>query len=150
MNALALDPGRTTGYAQGHIDDNGLMLVVSGQEKFDHVSMWKFLESVKPDYLIFESFEFRHGIHKHHGADMYSRELIGLFSLYAQTHECQILKQQVMKDRPTTFFNNKRLKKLGMYKAAQDHGNDALRQLLYWAKFKSGSQFVKEYRQGVL
>ncbi len=117
MNAVALDPGRTTGYAQGHIDlESGLML----------------------------------GIHKHHGADMYSRELIGIFSLYAQTHACEIIKQQVMKDGPTTFFNNKRLKELGMYKAAQDHGNDALRQLLYWAKFKSGSQFVKEYRQGVL
>lgn len=150
MNVIALDPGVTTGYAQGHIE-NEVMIVVSGQEKFDHIGLWKLLESIKPDYIIYESFEFRHGIHKRHGAEMYPRELIGIVSLYEQQHpDCISVKQRPMKDGPTTFFNNKRLKELGMYKPAQDHGNDALRHLLYWAKFKGGSQFVKKYRQGVL
>lgn len=151
MNVVALDPGVTTGYAQGHIDDDGLMLVVSGQSRFDHIGLWQFLEDCAPDYIIYEGFEFRHGSHKHGGVNMYPRELIGIITLYEQKHvNCTTKKQPAMKDNEKTFFNNKRLKELGMYKTAQDHGNDALRHLLYWAKFKSGSQFVKEFKQGVL
>jgi hypothetical protein len=149
MNAIALDPGITTGYAQGSIND-GVMTVVSGQSKFNHAELWQLLLDAHPDYIIFESFEFRHGIHKRHGAEMYPRELIGVVLMFGETQGCEVVKQQPMKDSPTTFFNNKRLKELGMYKPAQDHGNDALRHLLYWAKFKGGSQFVKEYKQGVL
>lgn len=150
MNVLALDPGRTTGYAQGVIKDR-TMLVMSGQKKFDHITLYDFIESINPRYIICERFEFRHGIHRHHGADMYSRELIGIVELYTKrVNDCELFMQPAMKDSPTTFFNNKRLKDLGIYKVANDHANDAARHLLYWAKFKFGSQLVDNYKTGVL
>jgi hypothetical protein len=151
MNALALDPGRTTGYAQGLIKD-GVMLVVTGQRKMNQSEFMFLLTESAPDYIICESFEFRHGIHRHHGADMYSRELIGIVNLYVQMNvpNVELKMQQPMKDSPTTFFKNSRLKEMGIYKPGNDHANDAARHLCYWAKFKSGSQFVKEIKQGVL
>lgn len=155
MNAVALDPGVTTGYAMGLIEDT-VMTVVTGQNKWNESELLTFLHDLRPDYIICERFEFRHGIHRHHGANMFSRQLIGIVNLYSQfdkgthDHNCVVLMQPAMKDNETTFFNNKRLKSMGLYKAGRDHANDAVRHLLYWAKFKSGSQFVKTFKIGVL
>lgn len=143
---IALDPGITTGYAEGIIID-GKLHAVTGQAKWVHKDLWLHLFDIKPKYVISEKFLFRMVNPKTHktqrGAELYSRELIGVGNLYCQLHDATFVLQNVMKDSPTTFFNNRQLKKDGFYKTGHDHANDAARHLLYWYQFGSGFQYNK-------
>lgn len=158
MNVVALDPGITTGYATGIIDDvTCVMSVLTGEDKWSHRELWDFLMNAKPAFIISERFEFRHGIgrHKHkggqHGLEMYSRELIGVCELYSDLHPpCETRLQPAMKGTGGNYFSDDKLKKLGLFKSGKGHANDAARHLLYWAKFKSGSQFVRSYKSGAM
>lgn len=157
MNAVALDPGITTGYATGIIDDEtSVMSVLTGEDKWTHIDLWDFLMNAKPLFIISERFEFRHGFSAkykggQHGLEMFSRELIGVCYLYSQMYpQCEVKLQPAMKGTGGNYFSDDRLRTLGLFKSGKGHANDAARHLLYWARFKSGSQFVKSYKSGAM
>lgn len=146
LKAVALDPGVTTGFATGLIDD-GEMLVVTGQARLDHLTFWLQLSKSNPEVLISERFEFRQKARK--GLELYSRELIGITNLFCQMYERKLCMQQpgdAMHKFPDT-----QLKKDGIYKPANVHANDAARHLLWWFQHGSGYQYnTKGYRSGVI
>ena len=150
MNVLSLDPGITTGYAIGMIE-KGEMHVISGEAKWNHAEIYRnLLEDLKPSYIICERFEHRHGNRGRHGVELFPREIIGVVQLYAQMNGAEIRLQMPMKSSPTTYFNDERLKELAVFKSGRGHANDAVRHLLFWAKFKGGSQFVTRIKSEVL
>ena len=145
VRAIALDPGITTGYAEGTIRD-GKMIVTTGQDKWNHMELWnRFLDFV-PDFIISERFVYRQSRYnkkEQTGIELFSRELIGVANLFCQMYEREFKLQNVMKDNDTTYFNNARLKTDLLYKPGREHANDAARHLLYWFKFGQGFQFNK-------
>lgn len=145
MRIIALDPGITTGYAIGDISEDGEMLVLTGENRWSQLELWGFFEDNEPDIIICESFEFRRKARA--GLELYSRELIGVASLYAQMHmppPCEITMQGPLKSSDTTFFNDNRLKIDRIFKEGKGHANDAARHLLTWYQFRSGFQYNKK------
>lgn len=142
MIVIALDPGITTGYSIGQIDENGLMRVVTGENRWSHLELWNLFEEYEPDVIICETFEYRNRSRK--GLELYSRELIGVCNLYAQMKQCHIRMQNPLKDNESTFFNDARLQKDNIYKKGCGHANDAARHLLTWFVFREGFQYNKK------
>lgn len=126
------------------------MKVRSGQDPFTHLSLWQQLHFVKPNFLIVEQFEFRHGSRAAHGLDMYPKELIGVCELYCQLSNVAgdapcILKMQTPGYALGSMFHDNRLKEDGLYKPLKGgHANDAVRHLLMWFVSGSGFQFNSE------
>lgn len=140
--AIALDPGKTTGIAFGHIYKEPPLLIHYSQADMDENELYEFLEENKPDYLICEDFHMRRSSR---GADLTPVRLIGIVGMYAnRTHECTLYMQTPAsagaggKNGP---YSNARLKELGVYKRGIEHGRDALRHLLIWYTFGAGYQF---------
>jgi hypothetical protein len=137
---VALDPGRTTGHATGHIN-NGLLSISSGQTPFDHIDLYSNLQLVKPDFIVCELFEFRAGTRARTKVDLYPCELMGVVSLYGQQNDCIVYWQ-----KPSAalggFYTDEKLKKDGLYKALKGgHSNDAVRHLLQWYTFGPGYRY---------
>lgn len=161
--AIALDPGVTTGYAMGGIDE-GKMKVVTGEARWDHIGLWQFLVNGKPNFIICERFEFRQGNPKDYrkGLELFSRELIGVVHLYQQLEvtkndrEVKVYMQNPMKEpKPgkasSTFFTNDVLKKAAIYKPGNGHANDAARHILHWWEFGPGFKYnTAGYESGIL
>lgn len=161
--AIGLDPGVTTGYAIGGIED-GKMTVVTGQYRWDHIGLWQFLLNGKPDFVICERFEFRQGNVKDYrkGLELFSRELIGVVNLYQQLETMRenrevILYMQNPMKQPTkgrqtnTHFTNEVLKRSAIYKPGNEHANDAARHLLHWWEFGPGFKYnTAGYQSGLL
>ena len=142
MKVIALDPGKTTGYAVGLITSEGKMLVVTGQERWSHLELWGFFEDNLPDVLITERFEFRNKART--GLELYSRELIGVTHLYHQMY--MNLEVPLVEQMPSViggFFTDKQLKKDLIYKEGRPHANDAARHLLQWFMFGPGYEHNK-------
>jgi hypothetical protein len=148
MKVISLDPGVTTGYAIGLIED-GKMEVLGGQERWNHVGLYRFLKDNSPQVVISERFEFRKKARE--GLELYSRELIGVTNLYAQIfmeppHELVMQMPSVIGG----FFSDAQLKKDGLWKEGRGHNMDALRHLLHWFTFASGFQYnTKGYESAV-
>jgi hypothetical protein len=134
---LALDPGVTTGYATGLIED-GFMKVDSDQKIWNHLDLHIFLITFEPDHIVCETFEFRQKIDK---LELFSRELIGIVQLYIQIHKSDNLYMQSPGEVLRGYFSNARLKEDKVYNRGKPHANDAMRHLLHWYQFKQGYQF---------
>lgn len=144
MKVFAIDPGITTGYAQGSIND-GLMIVVTGEAKMSHNDLLKFLQQFQPDVVVTESFEFRQKSRK--GLVLYSLELIGVAAVYCEVKNVPLMRQSAAKGK--SYFRDAQLKKDGTFKPGRPHANDAARHLLHWFVFGSGYQYnTKGYRAG--
>lgn len=146
MKVIALDPGVTTGYAIGIIED-GKMYCLGGQERWNHVGLYRFLKDNVPDVVISERFEFRKKARE--GLELFSRELIGVTNLYAQIfmpppHELVMQMPSVIGG----FFSDTQLKKDNLWKEGRGHNMDALRHLLNWYQFGSGFQYNKHGYEG--
>jgi hypothetical protein len=145
LKAIAFDPGITTGYAVG-IMQNGLMEVRTGQSKWRHIDLYNQLVLGNPDYVIWEKFYFRKHYQKE-GVELYPKELIGVLQLYCQQNNKPAFDQNPMKSQGS-FHSNLKLKEDGIYVAGQPHGMDALRHLLYWFTFGPGYKFnTKGYKK---
>lgn len=143
MKAIALDPGVTTGYALGIIEPDKPMMVIGGQEKWNHVDLYRFLKDNTPSVIISERFEYRNRARA--GLELFSRELIGVTNLYAQIfmeppHELVMQMPSVIGG----YFTDARLKKDNLWKPDRPHNMDALRHLLHWFKFGAGFKFYTE------
>jgi len=142
MKVVALDPGITTGYAQGLID-GGRMGVVSGQERWVEFELLKWLTEIKPDIIIYERFEYRSKkAYNVDNAELFSRNLIGIIGLYEQqrTNDGLLVYRQMPATvlGKTAWWSDKELKEVGLYKPANPHAMDACRHLCYWFTFGAG------------
>jgi len=140
LKIVSLDPGVTTGYSLGIIEDD-VFLVSCDQEKFSHWHLWNLLLEVEPDMIICESFEFRSQARD--GLELYSCELIGIVKMYHQ----KFFKPQLKMQTAATgkgHYNDAKLKKMDLYIPGKDHGRDALRHMLQWYTFGAGFQYNKK------
>jgi len=150
LKVVSLDPGGTTGHATGLIDD-GLMTIVSGQDRFTHRDLWLQLNVSKPQVLVCESFDYRRSGRGRTPAkvDLYPRELIGICNLYVQMIDrCELVMQKPSEGK-SGYFNDRKLREDDLYKIARPHANDAVRHLLQWFTFGKGYQYnTRGYQSG--
>src|SRR3954466_5321963 len=141
--AVAFDPGITTGYAVGVLED-GSMAVRPDQAQYELMDLWAYLHFTRPDWLIWEKFVFRKRTGE--GVELFSREIIGVLRLYAQianekrkdvvrTHE-----QMPMKSAGS-YYSDTKISDDGLWIPGKPHAMDALRHLLYWFTFGPGYQY---------
>lgn len=146
IKVIAFDPGVTTGFAVGEIDESsGLMKVQTAQAKLDHKDLWSWLNNFKPDHIVCERFDFRQGARS--GLELISRELIGIIELYCQSNDCKLKMQspgQVIGDK--CYWSDAKLKQTSIYRRGNIHANEAAKHLLYWAKFGPGFKFTKAFQ----
>lgn len=143
ISVLAIDPGITTGHALGIIDDDGLMKVSTGQQKYDELDLWRALHRTKPNVLIYERFEGRASIQ---GVELFSRNLIGVMNLYMMDCNQNVhLYPQMPQYAIGGYWSDGLLKQKMLYKALKGgHANDACRHLLQWYTFGPGYKFNKK------
>lgn len=152
LKVNTLDPGVTTGYVSGVIED-GKLGVVSGQAEWTELQMYLQLELSKPDIIIYERFEYRSesAYGKKYGnldnVDLYPRNLIGVINMYCQKREAEDNPLILYTQMPAkvlgkkAFWTDDKLKKSYVLKPGQEHANDAMRHMLYWWQFGSGYQY---------
>lgn len=137
LKALAFDPGITTGIATGMIDGRaGYMEVGSTQEKYEVDELWEFLCKQVPDFIIYETFEFRNRARE--GLELFSRELIGIIRMYSRRYLPKHTYDQSAYQGKGGYFTNKMLKEYNVYKPGMDHAMDATRHLCQWYTFGPG------------
>ncbi|SRR5580765_738027 len=152
----ALDPGVTTGYASGIIED-GSMGVISGQAVWNELQLYRNLQSSRPDIIVYERFEYRstnaYSKSQLSDVELFPRNLIGIINLYAQKAASLNLLHEtgkVVKLYPqlpayalgkNAYFTDQKLKAAKVYKVASPHANDAMRHLLQWWQFGPGFEF---------
>jgi hypothetical protein len=142
IKALALDPGRTTGYAMGHIEEKGKMIVVTGEMEWNHAALLAQLEWYKPHIIIYEKFDFRRAPkYQRDKVDLFPRELIGVVELYAAQHEDEVKLYTQSASSAKGYYIDKKLREDGVYRVAKPHANDAARHLLHWYTFGPGYRF---------
>jgi hypothetical protein len=130
---LALDPGRTTGYAAGLLD-SPVTRIVYDQTKLTENQLFAMLEEIKPDHIVCEEFEYRNRARS--GLDLTPVKLIGVVSMYARSNSARLHMQSAARGKG--HYSDSKLKKLGLYQAGKPHGRDALRHLLHWLTFGVG------------
>lgn len=135
MIVLALDPGKTTGWAGAWLNE-GDICIKAGQADYSPAQLWALLSSIRPDHLVCESFEYRNKARP--GLELFSRNLMGVCELWQDVSHCHYRTQSP--SEAMAFFSDPRLKKGGHYTVGQDHARDATRHLLYYLTFKKGSQ----------
>jgi hypothetical protein len=137
---IALDPGVTTGYATGVID-NGKLGAVSGQARWNEYELFLQLEFAKPQIVVYERFDFRRGQSR---MELFPRNLIGVICLYVQKRAAENDPVEVAPQMPVegkNYYTDKVLKNHKMFKVGNPHANDAMRHLLHWFTFGSGYQY---------
>jgi hypothetical protein len=145
VRVIAIDPGITSGYAQGRIED-GLMLVSSGQLEYSPYQLYLALKLADPTHVVCESFEFRR--HARDNLNLFSCELIGVVKMFVEEWTIPFKPQTASQAKG--HFNDDHLKKAHLYKPAKPHANDAVRHLLYWFQFGPGFQFnTRGYESGI-
>lgn len=146
IKVTAFDPGITTGYATGLIE-NGKMGVVSGQDKWNEFELYVQLKRSKPDVVIYETFEYRNQPKvKRDKVVLFSRNLIGVLNLYVYERHSQKMPVVCVQQTPfqgKSYFTDNVLKKHGLHKPGRLHANDAVRHILQWYQFGPGYEHNK-------
>lgn len=132
---LAIDPGKTTGLCIGHKDGVSLTLRPL-QHEFNHRELWDYLDTLGPESVICESFEYRNRARA--GLDLTPVELIGVIKLWAHNGVPLYLQSAA---QGKGHFSDQKLKDRGVYKRGVPHGMDATRHLLHWYTFGAGYKF---------
>jgi len=154
LRALALDPGGTTGYAICDIHNmyrEGEWITLEEAErrkpkvsigweqaKLSESELTELLETVVPDVIICEDFEYRNRARA--GLDLTPPRLIGVVKLYAQSTGIKLILQKAAVGKG--HYSDHRLKTLELYRRGTPHGRDALRHLLHWLTFKGGNEHI--------
>lgn len=154
---VALDPGVTTGYAVGIIDD-GCMGVISGQATWLEFDLYHELKRSGPDIIVYERFEYRseriygeHATQLNNEGTLFPRNLIGVICLYVQEQERRFEHEVVVYPQMPSYalgkgkyWSDQKLKEEKVYKVANPHANDAMRHLLQWYNFGPGFKYNKK------
>lgn len=151
--ALALDPGKCTGYAFAAQDAEAFH-VCYGEKYLDPKQFWKFLDRTLPTdeecHVVCESFDFRQG-KQHSGMDLYPRELIGILKLHRTFHvdmtDQLYFQNPDIQGGKNVYFTDTKLKDLELYQKGVGHGRSAVKHLLWWFYFGPGFQFLSSPEQ---
>lgn len=123
VDIVALDPGLTIGittvtnrYSYRHNQ------LTPANFPHPHETLFDLLSSLQPKKIIYERFDFRAA---KNGVVLKGVEFIGVIELYAQLKciECTAISPSTGK----AFWNNDKLKALGVYRPGMPHANDATR-----------------------
>jgi hypothetical protein len=132
MKLLSLDPGGTTGFA---IRDSEV--IRGGQLAWDehHRHLWDLLDFERPDAVVCEEFQYQ--IRRNQGVDMpgivlVSKEYIGVAKIWCDLRGKVYHEQKLSSLK---FWDDDKLKKIGLYEPGKPHRNDAVRHLLYYITF---------------
>lgn len=142
MRVIALDPGITTGLSVASVEDETVELTCE-QALFDHWHLYELLAELRPEHIVCESFEYRN--RSRAGLVLFSVELIGIVKFYQQAtaHAVELYFPTAAKGKSHdyNFFNDDKLKKMGLYVKGKEHGRDAVRHFMNWFTFGAGYQF---------
>lgn len=138
---LSLDPGVTTGWATALIEDEVKVMIRCGQGKWIESELYEFMINLEPEFIVYETFEYRPGKARM-GLNLAPTELIGIIKLYGQVNIIPTYAQKAATGK--AFFNDDKIKELGLYDKKYRHGRDALRHLLHWLQFGAGFALVNE------
>lgn len=126
--ALAIDPGKTTGWAAWTRSTG----YVVGEVATDEV--WPLLDDLglSVHNIVYERFDYRTG---QPYADLTPVEVIGVIKEWYRQHRL-IWIGKLIKQRPIDkfFFTNERIKERKLWTPGKPHAMDALRHLLYFQK----------------
>jgi hypothetical protein len=142
---LALDPGGTTGYCfrgpSAVIKYGELPLSAGGH----HLALWKLLvdcraeiqshDSDAPFIIVCERFDFRKDDQARAKIDYIAREYIGVVRLYDQSTDNQVLMRLQGANEAKGFWDDGKLRRIGMYYSRSKHARDATRHYLYYVTF---------------
>jgi hypothetical protein len=137
---LAIDPGETTGLAKAVLDEQRLVSVTGSEGVISPMQMFGLLDSISPDYLVAEGFEYRNDSRP--GLVLYSRNLLGVCEMWAELRNACFRTQSAAKGKG--FYGNEKLRKLGYYESSSPHARDAIRHLLTFLTFGLGSTLWQE------
>lgn len=139
MKVLAIDPGVTTGFAQGRISE-GHLYYYAFQIVDDVDDLWRRLIAFGPRHIIIEDFEFRQGKQRT-GINLFPVQLIGITRLYAMIGDVQCAVHIQKASFGKAYYSDTILKSSSLYKRGIPHAMDASRHLLQWFTFGSGYQY---------
>lgn len=124
---LALDPGKTTGWA---IFDGGGQVVDYGQENMDDlITLERLFDEHEISHIVVEDFKlFRHRASKQVGSRMEAPQVIGIAFAWSKKHNCEFIKQDPA-IKPTA-QKWSQLKPPSNH--AQSHWVDAFNHGFYW------------------
>jgi len=125
VDICALDPGVTTGLATATDDHYTSFELKAGDYPHPHEMLFDTLSNLEPKKIIYESFQFRQA---QLGAVFKGVEYIGVIELYAQLKCIEVIIQSPSDGK--AFWDDKKLRALGVYKPGKPHANDAIRHLL--------------------
>jgi hypothetical protein len=141
---IALDPGVTTGYAIGVIENQSLKFTCE-QEKLSMAAMFDFLGRAielggQDLHIVYEKFTFRQGART--GLDFTPAKLIGIIELYRDWHEPIVRFYAQSASEGMGFFTDEKLKHMGAWAVGKEHGRAATKHMLQWLNFGAGAQFI--------
>lgn len=122
---VSLDPGTNTGIASLEGEEYRSFQVEPTRFPHPHEALFDILSELQPKTLIYEAFHHRQG---QLGAVFDGVEYIGVIELYGQFKCIEIIK--ITPSTGKAFWDDKKLKALGLHKPGKPHANDALRLLL--------------------
>lgn len=104
------------------IDDNGALSFWEIDSR-NLTAVYDFLIGVNPDTIIYEDFKLRPSLMK---AELYSIQVIGVMRLYAEQHNVPIIFTPIP-GNSKPFWDDEKIKKIGLWKPGKGHAMDALR-----------------------
>ncbi len=147
MKALALDPGKTTGYAVAYVGGDGSMDIEVGEEAFSLDGIYEFIERFigveqthTPAHIIYEDFNYRNASRA--GLDLTPVKMIGIIELYKERFEPFVGFHKQSAATGKAFWSDDKLKAKGIHAKGRKHGRDATRHLMQWLSFGAGSQYA--------
>ena len=143
MRYISIDPGETVGYTTWQ-----------GRERLDQgelgiIDFLTMLEGMvgrgELDLIIYEGYALRRSSAKAMiGNEFETPQVIGVIKWFAHKAGIPTVKQSPAQKE---FFNNDRLKQLGLYDRGQRHSRDSVRHALYWQFFTGGVREVSELNE---
>lgn len=123
MRIIAIDPGKTTGFALYDSLDDGLM---SGQVE-NKVELYRLVRAYTPDAVVVEDFTPRPGAHS---VQKDALHIIGGLEALILVGEIDAALHLQSPGQAKAFGTDDKLRRLGWWVKGQDHARDALRHLL--------------------
>jgi hypothetical protein len=142
-HVLALDPGRTTGYALASCNDVRMRIAVNERE-FTLDEMYHLLDRIRHHthaHVIYEDFSYRN--YARMGLDLTPVKMIAIIELFRERYEPFVTFTKQTAAQGKNFYTDAKLRDLGVYKSGRKHGRDATRHLLYWINFGAGGEFIR-------
>jgi hypothetical protein len=125
---VALDPGLTIGICVLHEDDTyEARQLVPMEFPHPHEAVFDELTEIAPMHVLYERFDFRAA---KNGVVLTGVEYIGVIELFTQM-KC-IGATKISPSDGKAFWNDNKLRALGMYRRGMPHANDAIRILNTW------------------